>query len=139
MRKLKSFGSKTKEASVSKLANGYILEPVLIVFSFVLLFSIWSTLCVQSRLALLQASKRSKLDLAVLEVAKIKAGEISWQRRCNLEEQDLDTTQMIQNHQVSFRDYGTYLKASYQEKKRTFSILLYYDESGLVKVEYQAK
>lgn len=131
------YGLKIKEDNASKLANGYILEPVLIVFSFVLLFSIWSGLCVQSRLSLLQASKRSQLDLAILEIAKSKAGEISWRKRCGLEKEEQNSTQIIQNHTVFFRDHGTYLESSYQEEERKFSIRLYYDESGLVKVEYQ--
>lgn len=77
------------------------------------------------------------MDLAILEKAKEKAGEISWRRRCGLEELETTTTETIQNHTVQFRDYTTYLQTSYKEEDRTFSMFLYYDESGLIKVEYQ--
>lgn len=95
-------------------------------------------LCIQSRLALLQASKRSSLDLAILEKAKEKAGDLSWRRRCGMEEINPHTTEIIQNHMVQFRDHTTYLQTSYKENGKTFSMFLYYDESGLIKVEYQA-
>lgn len=102
-----------------------------------MLFSAWCILCVHSRGALIQASKRSRLDLAILERAKEKAGEISWRRRCGMEEIETTTTETIQNHTVQFRDHTTYLQTSYKEEDRTFLMFLYYDESGLIKVEYQ--
>ena len=77
------------------------------------------------------------MDLAILERAKERAGEISWRRRCGMEELETTTTETIQNHTVQFRDHITYLQTSYKEEDRTFSMFLYYDESGLIKVEYQ--
>ncbi|MDE5757587.1 MAG: hypothetical protein K2H85_03130, partial [Allobaculum sp.] len=94
-------------------------------------------LCVHSHSSLIQASKRSRLDLAILEKAKERAGEISWRRQCGMEELETTTTETIQNHTVQFRDHITYLQTSYKEEDRTFSMFLYYDESGLIKVEYQ--
>ncbi len=133
------YGSRILKSNGSKSANGYILEPALILFSFVLLFSTWSLLCVHSRSALIQASKRSSLDLAILEKAKEKAGDLSWRRRCGMEEMETATTEIIQNHTVQFRDHTTYLQTSYQEEGRTFSMFIYYDESGLIKVEYKSE
>ena len=117
--------------------NGFALEPVLILFLFTLLFSAWAALTIQSKAYLLQANRRSELDLAILERAKTIAGDLSWQRRCAL---DLDSTsrnETILDHHVSFRDQTTFLECSYTENGRKFVFDVYYDQTGIIKIEYR--
>ncbi len=123
----------------SESLNGFVLEPALILFLFTLLFSSWTALTIQSKACLLQANRRSELDLAILERAKTIAGDLSWQRRCAL---DLDSTsrnETILDHAVFFRDQTTFLECSYIENGRKFIIDVYYDETGIIKIEYQGR
>lgn len=132
--------SSVKASSASgrtgRVSNGYILEPVLILFVFILLFSLYAALAVQSRAALLQAGKRSQSDLLIIEEAKYLAGEIVWKRRCSIDSASLDLQKTVAGKNVQFTDRQTYLHASYQEKDRSFHIDVYYDEDGIVKIEY---
>lgn len=125
-----------KKNGPSRSANGFILEPVLIVFLFTLLFALYAAYSVQSRAALLQASRRSQLDLAVIERGKFIAGEIAWRRRCSMEAYDAERTETILGTAVSFSDCTTYLQAEYKGQNKTFCINLFYDEDGVLKVEY---
>ena len=77
------------------------------------------------------------VDLAILERAKTIAGDLSWQRRCAL---DLDSTsrnETILDHSVSFRDQTTFLECSYTENGRKFVFDVYYDQTGIIKIEYR--
>ncbi|MBF0580605.1 hypothetical protein IM774_12775 [Erysipelotrichaceae bacterium RD49] len=124
------------QLSSTRSGNGYILEPVLIIFLLVILFSSWTALTIQSKARLLEASRRSDLDLAVLERAKIIAGDLSWKRRCNLAHENQSQNETIGNHQVVFRDQNTFLECSYQEEGKSFLFDVYYDETGIIKIEY---
>ncbi len=116
--------------------NGYLLEPVLILFLLVMLFGSWTALTIQSKARLLQASKRNDLDLAILERAKVIAGDLSWRKRCALALENQNQNETIGEHQVIFRDQNTVLECSYQEAGKTFTIFVYYDETGIIKIEF---
>lgn len=127
---------RNRKQSQSSQSNGYILEPALILFSLSLLFSLYAAAAVQSKSALIQASRRSRIDLAIIQRAAELAGDLSWSRRCLQDINLTDRHETIAGIPVAFRDHQSYLEASYSQNSRTFHIDLYYDEDGILKVEY---
>lgn len=125
------------------MANGFILEPVLILFTLALLFCAYASVMISSRAQLIQAGRRSALDRAVIEQAKYIAGEKAWKRRCFLEmDEENDQTvsnQTIQNHDVVFTDRKTYIECRYSDKGCSYQIDVYYDENGVIKTEYTGR
>lgn len=104
---------------------------------FVLLFSTWVAIQVEARSHLLSAAKRSDIDLSIIERAKYVAGDLAWKKRCGLEFEDQQQfNESIKDKNVYFRDLDTYLECSYVDQDQTFKILVFYDATGIVKVEY---
>lgn len=64
------------------------------------------------------------------------AGDLSWKKRCALALDGQNQNETIGNHQVIFRDQNTFLECSYQEDGKSFVFYVYYDETGIIKIEY---
>lgn len=109
----------------------------MVLFVFVLLFAAWVAINVQARSYLLGAARRSDIDLAIIERAKSVAGDLAWKKRCGIELGDQqEFTESLKSRQVHFRDVNTYLECSYTDQDEKFRILVFYDATGIVKVEY---
>lgn len=120
-----------------KRKNGYALEPALLAFSLVLLLCAWAVLCLQSKSALLQAARRSSLDLAVLDRAREYAGECSWARRCAVSAPASAFTETIEGIPVQFRDETTLVHADYKDGSARITLEIFYDTQGILRVEYR--
>lgn len=119
-----------------KKKNGFALEPALVLFSLVLMVSVWVCASLQARSALLAASGRSDIDLAIVERAKQFAGECAWSRRCQTAAPQKIFLETIQAHDVLFKDESSRILAQYTDHGHKYKIELYYDETGIIKAEY---
>lgn len=117
-------------------ANAYALESALILFGLVLLFCAFVCVCLQTRAALIQANDRSVLDLAIIERAREYAGECAWSKRCQTSAPPSSFHETIYKRDVLFRDEGTRICMQYTEQNETYRIELYYDQTGIIRVEY---
>lgn len=119
-----------------KKKNGFALEPALVLFSLVLMVTVWVCASMQARSALLAASERSDIDLAIVERAKQFAGECAWSRRCQTAAPQKVFHETIQAHDVLFKDESSRILAQYMDHGHKYKIELYYDETGIIKAEY---
>lgn len=123
----------------SRSANGFILEPVLVLFILALLFSAYVSSAIYSRGHLIQAARRNSLDLAIIEQAKYIAAQSAWYRRCQIEQSEpVDLSCKIQNTEVRFVDRTTLIECSYHDQQKSYRIEVFYDQSGIIKVEFGA-
>lgn len=121
----------------AKRQNGFALEPALLVFTLVLMLAGYAALSIQSSGLLLQAAHRSEMDLAVIERAKRYAGECSWARRCSTSAPPSSFLETIENIPVTFKDETTLIQASYTDRDVSVTLELYYDSTGIIRVEYR--
>ncbi len=129
--------NKTEDQSTgAACANAYALEPALILFGLVLLFCAYVCVCLQTRASLIKANDRSVLDLAIIERAREYAGECAWSKRCQTSPPPSSFHETIYKRDVLFRDEGTRIRMQYTEENQTYRIELYYDQSGIISVEY---
>ncbi len=118
--------------------NGYVLEPVLIFFLLTLLMCSWLCMLSSQKYLLTKAIRQSDFDLKVLEEAKEKTLELAWKKKCHLDPgEEMIQTVQIDGVSVNFINRDTCLESRYRQGDRIHSILLFYDEQGIVKVEYQ--
>ncbi len=118
--------------------NGYILEPVLIFFLLGMMVCAWISMMAMEKRELNKAVVRSDFDLKVIEQAKERALELSWLKRCHLENSEgwMESIE-VDGISVDLINRKTCLESRYRQKGKTYSILLFYDEQGIVKVEYE--
>lgn len=134
VKKLRFSGLESYRCSARR--NSYILEPSLILFSLVLLFSSYLALVIQNRAALVAASDRSTADLLMIDRAKAFAGERSWSRRCQTIAPAQAFHETVAGKNVLFKDESTRIVITYEDRGQKFKMYLYYDDNGILSVEY---
>lgn len=129
---------KKTEHVPGRFSNGFILEPTLILFALAILVCTLGLTLLKAQHSLFKASRRSALDLAIVEKARVMAGQKVWKKRCGLSlsaSSDTERWQM-EGKMVVLKDKETYIEAVYDWESQPCQMKVFYDEGGLIDVEY---